>query len=163
MVHHGQSVRMYLTLVLGMLVLLAWQLHEAPDASFFGDKARLIDIWVPGHFVFGIILMGCWERLIQQRRLFMVIASICVWEVVEFQMEIGLMGPEPEHWMAGIEPPVNRYLIDPFMGVWGAVTCRRFPKIWLPNFVVGLVFEAANVASPTCMTIQQALLDFFTP
>lgn len=161
MAHLIQPVRVYIALVLGMLVLLTWQLHEAPDASSFGHKARLIDIWILGHFLFGIILMGFWKRLTHQHRFLMVVASICVWEAIELTMEIGLFGSGPEDWMAGVEPPMNRYLIDPLIGILGAVTCHLFPKIWLPSFIIGLVFEIANVASPTAMTIQQTLLDFF--
>lgn len=162
MAHDVRPVRAYLALALGMLVLLAWQLHEAPDASSFGHKARLIDIWVPAHFLFGIILMGCWKRLVQQYQLLAVVATICVWETLEFSMEIGLFGPEPRDWMAGVEPPMNRYLIDPLVGILGAITCRRFPKLWLPGLVIGFAFEAANIVSPTSMTIQQALLDFLS-
>jgi hypothetical protein len=156
-----------------MLSLFAWQLVMAPGQNFFGDKAALIDIWFIGHFVYGVILAGCWRALMREvpgRPWFasdwflLVMASICIWEAIELPMELGYLGDGARRWMAGVEPPLNRYLIDPIVAVAGALICRRYPKIWLPTFVFGLIFEAAHIASPTAMSIQEWLLAaLFTP
>ena len=87
---------------------------------------------------------------------------MCAWEVLELPTELGLLGQRLAHWMAGIESPMNRFAVDPLVGILGVLTCRRFPRIWFPCLTLGLLFEAAHIAAPTAMTIQESLLAFFS-
>lgn len=156
----------WIVLVVGVAFLLGYQVGSAPTLAD-NDKESLVDLWFVGHFVYGVILAGCWWRIVREKAdgpwltshwFFLAVTSMFVWEALELQMELGHFGPSPKVWMDGVEPIANRFLLDPLVGFVGMMACRRWPRMWSYTFAFGLLFEAVQVASPTSMYIQQQLV-----
>jgi|GEM_PF-5210979 hypothetical protein len=156
----------WLTLLIAVAFLLGYQVAVAPVLEN-SEQEPLVDIWFIGHFVYGVILAGCWQRITKEPEpapwrgtwwFYFAVVSMFVWEGAELQMELGHWGIGPQKWMDGIETISNRYLIDPVVGFIGMMACRRWPKMWLPTFAFGIFFEIVQVSAPTSMSIQHWLL-----
>jgi len=161
----------WIVLLFSTAWLLAYQVVSAPILAASG-KESLVDLWFVGHFAYGVILAGCWVRIAGERIedpwapsawFYLAVVSMFVWEGIELQMELGHFGLGPKAWMDGIEPISNRFFVDPIVGLVGMAACRRWPRIWLPTFAFGLLFEAAQVTSPTSMSIQEWLIASIPP
>lgn len=152
----------------GLQFLLAPHQPIIPDL-FDTKTTALVDLWVVGHLVFGIILAGGFQRLLRERHpppwqsswLLAVLSGVFVWEAVELAGELGFCGEWAQRWLAGIEFWFNRYLIDPAVALLGCWLWRRFPACFWPVVAFGLVFEAANLLAPTALTIQEWLVGLF--
>lgn len=153
----------YAGLVAGMLILLAIQIHLAPGTSRVGSKDHFIDVYCIGHLLVGIDLAGFWHNVTREtfarrwktsRWLALCVACICTWEGVEFPAEIGAFGTAIEHWMNGVEPWQNRFLIDPACALTGVFLCRRFRHIYEPSMLLSVLYVGVCISAPTAMTVQ---------
>jgi hypothetical protein len=141
---------------------------------FDGRADSLFDIWCPAHVIFGIILAGGFElimRVVSRRGKprskkpppwwsvwFLCVMSFVVgWELFEFAGEVGLLGLWFKGWLNGYEYWFNRYFLDPLLAVIGCAIWRRWPVCFWPVTVIGIIYEAASLAAPTAMSIQNWL------
>ena len=161
------------TLLVLSFISLAWIQSLYTDGSvipnLFGDRTdSLLDIWVLCHTMFGAVQYGIWSRLVSNRehtnhgytiRVFhdticLSLISMCIWEGLEFSMELGLFGARVAYWKSGIEHWSNRFLADPFFGVLGCLICYRWPRVFWSALVMSIIWEIVQVLSPTSMSIQ---------
>ncbi len=168
-------VIVYVLLVTVMVVAAIIQAQTAPTTltpHLFGDKtSSMFDLWFIGHFMFGVILAGGWQRITREQsasrwwtqRWFLLLAtSVVLWEVSELLMELGYFGSSIAHWKAGVEHWSNRYIADVGMAVVGSQIYRKWPAIFWPVVLLGVLWEVIHVLSPTAMTLQETVLSMFT-
>ncbi len=131
-----------------------------------GDRTNsMFDIWCLGHFMFGVIVTGLLKhikaiRTSQGSLLNWVLGVLIVWEASELSIEMGSLGDGVQAWKHGFEHWSNRFVADPLIGLLGFAVYRRWPKIFFPVLVFGIVWEIAQISQPTSITIQDWLITY---
>lgn len=161
----------YCMLVILMAVAAIVQIRLVPAGlipGLFGDKtSSMFDLWFIGHFMFGVILAGGWQRITcesisdrwwTQKWFLLVTISIVAWELSELLMELGYFGASVVYWKAGVEHWSNRFIADVLMGIVGTWAYRKMPTIFWPVVLLGIIWETIHVLSPTAMSVQERLL-----
>lgn len=130
------------------------------DVKLWGVKTEaLFDVWFLQHLFSGIIL--CYgtiaNRGILKYPLFVAILMAYAWEGLEYWLEI------KSHevimlWFAGLEHPLNKFVIDPLAAAIGFALVKKFPDLIYPALILAFFFLLIHLWLGDSMAIQKLLL-----
>ena len=129
------------------------------EVKIWGDKTEaLFDIWFLQHTLSGMILsfLLLTTRITEKYSLFLIIAIVFSWEFIEYFLETD------SHdvvmlWMAGVEHPLNRFVVDPLAGILGYNLIRRYPNKIYFCLALNFFFAVLHLFLGDVMAIQQFL------
>lgn len=121
--------------------------------DFFGHKSiSLIDVWTFVHFLTGcgsVLALRPLARILVHVNhnpiAFLLLASL-VWEIIEFYMELGLIGNEATvYWLDGPEHIANRLISDQVALVGGYLFCRNKPIVATIAKIGAVIWLATHI------------------
>jgi hypothetical protein len=111
----------------------------------------ILDVWTFVHVFIGISIGSALRKRKKQNTYFwyliiLVLVLSYAWELLEYYLELGLMGETVTYWFQGNEFWPNRFIMDPLMIALGYLIAQRFPKTVWPARALLLVWMTIHIS-----------------
>ena len=114
------------------------------------DRSPIVDLWAFAHISFGVFaagavkMFGCNVSKVTRHISYAALILIG-WEMYEMAQEMGYTFQAAIRFHGGVEHPIDRLLVDPFMGLLGILWYRKKPQVFWRVTAAGVAWWLINM------------------